>query len=143
MKRNIVLGCILAAMVCANLVSATMDDRDYQITVIATATNSVSYVLRGELEGVYVEVPTGKTGTVTVASEQATLFSKADIAATTYFPVRIPLVSTAGVALTAVDAGSNTNAIVGKAAMAGPIAATVVGAGTGTNTWNIKLIYKR
>jgi hypothetical protein len=124
---------------------AQMIDRDYDFSLVTTNAGSRAYTIRGELEGVWVEIPTGKTATVAVATAEMTVFSKADITSATdgFFPVRIPLYSTAGVALTEVDAGANTNAIVGKAPLAGAVTVTVTpkAATTGTNAYAVKLIY--
>ena len=141
MKKTVLVALMLAAF--GGVAFGEMDDKVFNVSVIATATNSASYVLRGELQGVHVDVPAGATGTVTVASSQMTLFTKSAIAADAYFPVRIPVYSTAGAALTVVDAGSNTNAVVDRAAMAGAITATVIGTGTATNAYKVTLIYKK
>ena len=122
-----------------------MDIRPFDFNLVTTNAGSKSFVLRGELEGVNVVIPANKTATVSVATAQMTLFSKADITSATdgYFPVRIPLYSTAGAALTEVDAGSNTNSLVGKAAMAGSVTVTVTpkAATTETNDYAIGVIF--
>ena len=141
MKKMLMIA-ILAAFAQAGF--AQMDDRDYKVAVTGATTNSVSYVLRGELEAVHVDVPAGATGTVTVATSQGTVFSKAAIDAdAVYFP-RVALMTTAGVAATFVGGTNDTaNAWYGKAPLAGPVSVTVIGTGTNAATYNVKVIYKK
>jgi len=141
MKRMLIIAALVA--VCS-VAHATMDDRYYSVTVIATATNSQSFVLRGELEAVAITIPTGSTGTVTVATQQGTVFSAAGLTASAvYFP-RVALSTTAGVAATFVGGTNNVaNAWYGKAPLAGPVMVTVIGQSAGTNTYGAKIIYKK
>jgi len=122
---------------------ADMDNKDYNIAVIGNTTGSASYVVRGELEGVYVKVPAGTmTGTVTVATSQETLFTRAITADGMYRP-RVSTHTTAGAAATFVGGTNNVaNPWYSKAAMAGIVTVTVVQDGPGTN-WVVTLLYDK
>ena len=138
------IGVLLAACVMlAGVGLADMDSKDYNIAVIGNATNSASYVVRGELEGVYVNVPAGTmTGTVTVATSHETLFTRAITADGMYRP-RVSTHTTAGASATFVGGGNNTaNTFYDKAAMAGIVTVTVAQDGPGTN-WVVTLLYKK
>lgn len=141
MKKLMVLTALLASGLA---VLAAMDDKTYNVTVIGTTTNSANVVLRGELEAVKIDVPNGATGTVTVATSDGTVFSKADIAADViYFP-RVALHTTAGVAATFVGGTNDTaNAWYGKAPLAGDVTVTVIGQSAGTNAYSVKVIYNK
>ena len=93
------IGLIAVIMMIAALCQAGMDNRDYTVSVITVTTNSQSYVLRGTLYGVYVDAPANKTGTVTVASDETTLFTKSITADGMYYP-RAAMHTTAGAAAT-------------------------------------------
>ena len=142
MKNTLV---ILAVMLAAGVVNAGMDDRLFAMPIIGVNTNVKTYVLRGELEGIHVDVPTAGTCTVTVTSEEMTVFSKASIAADTYFSPRLALSKTDGAAATFVGGSNNTaNAWYDNIPLAGPITVKVIGqAATVTNTYNVTLIYKQ
>jgi hypothetical protein len=122
---------------------ALMDTKDFSATVVGTATGTQSYVIRGELEGVYVTVPSGGTATVTIASREQTLFTKS-CTASAFYPILIPAYGTTGSALTQ-SAYLSTNVVYTKAAMAGSITATFVGenAASVTNSWKATILYSR
>ena len=144
MKKFVIL--VLVAMVGLSAY-AQMDTRDFSASLVTTNVGTQSFTLRGEVEGINVVIPAGKTCTVAIATSQQTLFSKADMTAASdgFFAVRIPTHTTAGVAITAVDNGSNTNSLYGKAAAAGSVTATFTPAAatTGTNTYTATVIYKK
>lgn len=127
---------------------AGMEDREFSCTVIGAGTNSVTYVLRGTLEAVNVDVTAPSTSTVTVASDELTLFTKAGITAdATYLP-RAAAHTTAGAAIQFYT-GNETNwtsaAQYESQPMAGAITVTLVGQnGTSvTNNTKVTLIYKQ
>ena len=131
----------LAAFIATSVaLFAGMEDREFGCSVIGTATSTVTYVLRGELQAVNVDFTAGRTGTVTVASDELTLFSKADIAADATFLPRAATHDKGGVVLTNATFG-------GYAAppMAGAVTVTVVGqdALSRTNDAKITLIYEQ
>jgi len=141
MKRLIVMALALLAMGVA--AQADMDCRPYSLTVIGGATNSKTYVLRGELEAVHVSVPAGATGAVNVASSQGTLFNKTGVDASAVYYPRVALHTTAGVPATFVAGSAVTNAWYGKPVMAGEITVRLIGeVAAGTNTFVTTLIYK-
>jgi len=90
---------VLCGIMLAGVSFAGMNDRDYDFSVIGTATGSVSYVLRGELEGIYVDIAAGSTQTVTVASDEQTLFTKS-VTADAWYPVLYAAYGSTGSALT-------------------------------------------
>jgi hypothetical protein len=143
-------GVILAAVgILAGVARAAMDDKAFNLTTATSATNSASYVLRGVLEGVYVNAPANSTGAVTVATAHETLFS-ASITTDAMYRPRVSTHTTAGAAAT-FNVYSNTAATASaavaqtwydKPAMAGPVTVTVVESGIGTN-WVVTLIYDK
>jgi hypothetical protein len=125
-------------------------------TTIAASTSTVSYVIRGELEGIHIDVGTAttRTQTVTVASEQMTLFTKACTADAMYLP-RYAMHGNTGSAIT-FNTYSATNMAAGvtaaqaqtwygKAPLAGKITVTVVGnnGASKTNTTAVTLIVNK
>jgi hypothetical protein len=99
---------------------------------VAASTNAVTLVCRGELYGIYVNVgtPTTRTQTVTVASAQQTLFTKA-MTADGWYPLMYRQYGSTGSAL-----GNTTNdLIMGRAPLAGDVTVTVVG-GNGASKTN-------
>lgn len=121
-------------------IAQTMDTRVYTVTSIGTNAASQTFVLRGELESLYVDVTATKTQTVAVASAFGTAFSAAITADAVYYP-RVQEQTSAGAAITS---GSTTNTSFGKFPMAGPVTLTVTPAAdtTGTNTTTVTVIYK-
>ncbi len=114
---------------------AEMGDRAFVGTVTGVTTSTVSYVLRGALEAVQVDVTAPATSTVTVASGGLTLFSKADIAADAVYLPRVGTHLATGVANTNFDKGP----------MAGLVTVTVLGqnAVSVTNATTVTLIYSK
>lgn len=146
-----VLGLIGIVALAAQFASAAMDDRDFTVAVTGLGTNSTSYVLRGELKGVYVDVPASQTGTVSVTSSQATLFSKADITTDAFYLPRTGIHQYTGAAAT-FNTYSSTNSLQANAQtiydafpMAGSITVTVIGQTAGTTAVNyvVTLIYEK
>jgi len=136
MKKLIAL---LAVALCAGSAFAQMDDATFSLSSITTNSDSASYVLRGEIEAINVIIPAGKTATVAVATSEATVFSASLTSSTDgiFYP-RAQVTTTDGTA-------SLTNAVLTKFVAAGTVTATVtpgVGA-TGTNSYTVKVIYKK
>jgi hypothetical protein len=137
---------LVAFMATSVALFASMQDREFSCTVVGAGTNAVTYVLRGELEAIKVDVTAPSTSTVTVASDQLTLFSKASIAADATFLPRAAIQTTAGVAATFVGGTNNAaNAWYDKQPMAGSVTVTLVGenAASVTNNTKVTLIYKQ
>jgi hypothetical protein len=145
MKKLFISVAVLAAL--ASVAGAAMDSRDYSSTLVTTAASTQSFTLRGTLNCVYVDLPTGKTATVAVATSEGTVFTKADIAADTAFYPAIPMVKAAdGAAATFVGGTNDTaNAWYAKPALAGLVTVTVTPKAetTGTNTYGVRVIYDR
>lgn len=148
-----VIGCVLVALPA----KARMDDAVYSIQTIgngASSTNSATYVLRGTIEHIYIDVPSLSTGAVTVASEHETIFSKTGIAADACYTPRKAAQTYAGASHTWTELGTNSTGAVGmtitqnaldmeKYAVAGDVTVTVVGASTGTVTYGVTVVYSK
>lgn len=138
---------LLAAALCVGAAYGAMDDKDYTFSATNGVTKTNTYTLRGVLHGVYVDVPAGtQTGTVTVATEHETLFTRAITADGMYRP-RVSTHTTAGAAAT-FNSYSHTGTVANaqtwydKAAMAGPVSVTLAVEGPGTN-WTVTLLYDK
>jgi hypothetical protein len=108
-------------------------------------------MLRGELEGVYVDVADNKTNVVLVSAPEGTLFTKT-VSSDAFYPIRVPLYDTSGVALTETHyfhgdnlTNSYTVALIGKMPLADVVTIRAAGAAntTGTNSVTIKVIYNK
>jgi hypothetical protein len=136
---------MIALLVCGLTAFGAMDDKDFSSTVVGAGTGTVSYVLRGELAGIYVDVETASTTTqtVTLASSQQTLFTK-DMSADGWYPLQYAQYGSTGSALT-FDSTTGTNAWYNNAPMAGLITLTVTGknAASSTNTTTVTVIYDK
>ena len=146
MKNTGLIALAVSAFIAATA-SAQMADTDFAISLVGTNTAAKTYVIRGELESIYVDVPASATNTVVVTSEQGTLFSKSSIAADAWYLPRVATHTTAGAAATFVGGTNDTaNVWYSKAAMAGPITVTVTGenaALTNATTTTVTLIYRK
>ena len=120
--------------------------------ISSAATGSVTKVIRGEIDSIYVDLTAGATGTVTVTDDYGTIFTLAGIAADTqYFPRRAGQ-TTVGGALTAVytNIAGEGGTLVGEAAgysrywAAGPVTVKVVNQTVDvTNTMAVTIIAKQ
>jgi len=146
MKNTGLIALAVSAFIAATA-SAQMADTDFAVSLVGTNTAAKTYVIRGELESIYVDVPASATNTVVVTSEQGTLFSKSSIAADAWYLPRVATHTTAGAAATFVGGTNDTaNVWYSKAAMAGPITVTVTGenaALTNATTTTVTLIYRK
>lgn len=147
MKKILFYGLIAVVALGAVSALAEMDNRDFTVSTVTTNVGTKSYTLRGEVEGINVVIPTGKTCTVAIATAQQTIYTGTALTTATdgYFPVRLAIVDSTGTAISEVDAGSNTNSVYAKAAMAGTVTATFTPAAgtTGTNSYTATVIYKK
>jgi len=147
MKRLVTL--LAAFVMLAGVGLGAMDDQNFSISAANGVTTNKAYVMRGTLHGIYINAPSGSTGTVTVATAHETLFSRTITADGMYRP-RVSTHTTAGAAAT-FNAYSNTAATASaelaqtwydKAALAGLVTVTVAETGVGTN-WVVTLIYDK
>jgi hypothetical protein len=150
-----IVALILGALIVAP-VYAGMDTVKYTLSGIgklASSTNSATYVVRGMVESIYCDMTALGTGTVTVASDQGTIFSKSVTADGQYFPRAVGQ-TTAGATLTWGASGTNGADGVGvtytptgteKIAVAGDVTVTLVSAveATVTNNAVITLIINK
>ena len=143
------LTMVLAMVALCATAFAEMDNKEFAAAkqTIAGSTNSQTLVLRGLLEGVHIDVGTAttRTQTVTVASAQQTLFTKA-VTADGWYPLQYAQYGSSATALTFVGGTNDTaNPWYGKAPMAGDITVTIVGgnAANVTNTTTVTLIYSK
>lgn len=99
MKR--IAGLFLLTLLCVSAAFAGMDDQDFAMgNIVGAATNTKTYALHGTLEGVYVDITASATCTVTVASDETTLFTLAGIVADALYNPRATMHTTAGAAAT-------------------------------------------
>jgi hypothetical protein len=142
MKYGKCIGILAAVLACASIVFASMEAQDYNFTVVAANAYTNSYILRGEVKAVEIDVAAGSTQAVVITSGQATLFTKTCTADARY-DLLYPAYSSAGAALT--DAGTTiTNVIRTVGAVAGAVKVVATGdAGqTATNALKVTLIYE-
>jgi hypothetical protein len=138
----------LAVFAIAGASFAGMEDREFNLTVTGVTTQSVTYVLRGTLEAVNVDVTAPSTSTVTVASDELTLFTKSGIAADATFLPRAAAHTTAGAAIqfyTGNETNWTSTALYQAQPLAGAVTVTLVGqnAASVTNNTKVTLIYKQ
>jgi len=135
--KKMLLG-LVVGLGFASMVMAQADSRDFLCTVTSISTGTASYVVRGEIAAVRVIVPTGGTGTVTLATANETIFSKADVATTATFYPRLKVNTSAG--------GTNiVDGVTDRFVSAGLMTATVANSATTvTNgTYTIRVIYRK
>lgn len=139
---------ILALFSLCSVAQAGMNDITVSYTLITTNSDSDTYVLRGELEGVYVDVAATKTNAVLITDEYgATLFNAA-VSSDLFYPIRVPLYGTTGSLITFIGGGATNdtaNTWYGKYPMAGAVTIRIAGHGasTGTNAVSATLIYNQ
>lgn len=134
MKKIVVL--ILFAALCASA-RAEVKQSAASASLVTTAASTSSVPVRGILKGVYFDIPTGKTGGVSiVSSEGNTLLSVSGVTADTLYQPRAAIHSTSGVAVY-----EATNAIYDAIAVVGDLTVTITPAAntTGTNNWSVKI----
>jgi hypothetical protein len=144
------LAYILLAVAAFGVLSASaeMDDKAFPaMTTTNAGTDTESMVIRGTLQGVYIDVTAPATNTVVITDVYGrTLFTKASIVADTYFPIVIAEGLTTGAAATFIGGTNNAaNAWYGKAALAGKVTATLTGqdGSSATNPVIVTVIYDR
>jgi len=145
MKKLIALLALVAVFAMPAL--AQMEAREYASTHVATAAATTTYALRGELYGIYVDMPAGSpTATVAVvASPHGTIFSRAGITADGLYSPRLSTHTTGGAAWPMLlDAtGSSTNVPQALIPLAGDVAVTVTPTTqVVTNDYKVYLIYR-
>lgn len=134
MKKLLSILSILAVTVSAR---AEMDSINFSNSSVGTAQCSRAYVLRGTIKSVYFDVPATKTGAVTVATSEGTVFTVSGITSDTKYNPLQAVHSGTGAAIY-----EGTNAIYGAIAAAGTVTVTFVPAAntTETNTWSARII---
>lgn len=126
------MALLLVGCICTPAPAQSVLTKDYSVTVVDTATNSQSFVVRGPLLGVWIDAPANATGTVSVATRGSTVFSAASVAAdVTYYPVVQNVNST----------GTLVSAQFVPVPLAGSTTVQVIGGSAGTNTWPVKLLF--
>ena len=108
--------------------------RSYTISNAGIATNTKTYAIHGQLEGIYVDKAAARTGAVTVASDYDTLLTAASVTADTMYYPRVDTEDLAG----------NTNGIYGKAPLAGEVTVTVTDLiAAQSNDYVVTIIYSK
>jgi hypothetical protein len=121
-----------------------MDDVQFGGSVKNTAAITNAYVVRGEVGGVLVTLPTAMTCTVSITSSEGTIFSKTvgGAAGSTYYSLRYPAYGSTGVALGFTDStGTTTNSVYVPLALASKVTAVTTGVlpASGTNAVVVQL----
>jgi hypothetical protein len=142
------LAYILLAVAAFGVVSASaeMDNKPFTGTPLGTTAITNSYVLRGTLEGVAIDLTAPATNTVTITDEYGqTLFSKSSIAADAYYGIVFPQYTYAAAAATFVGGTNDTaNVVYGKTAIAGKVTCVILGVNAAvSNACTVTLIYNR
>ena len=117
---------LMAIMACVAL--AEMNDVQFGGSVVNTTALTNSYVVRGEVGGVLVTLPTVQTCTVVIASSEGTIFTKtvSGAAGNYYYTLRYPAYGSTGSALGFTDStGTITNAVVAPLAVASKVTAII------------------
>jgi hypothetical protein len=139
----------LLILLAVNTARAGMDNVIYTLPVVGLLTNTATYVIRGTLESIYVNMSASCTGTVTVTDDYGTLFTKATIGSDTKFYPRVAGQTTAGATLTmdsvfngsAAGTNTTTSPLWEKIALAGPVTVKIIGESASyTNSAVITLI---
>jgi hypothetical protein len=144
---------LVGAVVCVGAALADMDVKSDSATVIGTATGTVTFSVRGTIEGVYLNASggTAPTGTVTIAdSDGQTIFYMANMTTSTdgKFNIVVPgYASTSGALATWItdSAGSTNTVYTHGAPVVGTVTATIVGGNNAahTNVWAVKLFVRK
>lgn len=134
---------ILAALVCSGALAAVagMEAQKYEFTLATTSAGTNSYVLRGELFGVYVDCAASKTNTVLITDEHGTIFNKSGLTTDAHYPLLYAAYDSAAAAIVT----DSTNAVYMPRALASEVTVVVTPAAgtTGTNDFKVYLLYKR
>ncbi len=137
----IVVAAVLASV---GIATATMEAQDYNFTIVAANAYTNSYILRGEVKAVEIDVAAGSTQAVVITSGQVTLFTKTCTADARY-PVLYQASTSAGVALTYVGADSptGTNTLYTPGVVAGAVKVVATGDANQavTNALKVTVIY--
>jgi hypothetical protein len=131
MKKFAILVALVAAIFSAK---AEMDSVKFTLSAATTNVASQTYVIRGQIEGIYADVAANKTQTVAVATVEDTVLSKSLTADEMFYP-RIVGNN---------DSGASTN-VFASFVSAGDVTVTVTPAAntTGTNTTTVTVIYSK
>lgn len=143
-----VLACLLVGFIGTSAALAEWDRADIEVSVVNINTGTVSTVVKGEIGTIITTVPTGATGTITLATaDGVTLFSKSGLTAgTSAWTVLTPAYTAAGVAITERAGGDTnvyTNSIYKAFSTASEVTMTVIttGASSGTNTYKAGIVF--
>ena len=132
---------IFASMVVlalANAAYAGTSDRPVTFSLITTNSDTETYVVRGQIEAIEVDVAATKTNVILIADQVgATIFS-ATVSADAVYPILVPTYST-----TAVQNYAGTNAVLARYPASGDITIRAAGAAgtTGTNSVSVNVIF--
>jgi len=110
MRYGKCIGILAAVLACASIVFASMEAQDYNFTVVAANAYTNSYILRGEVKAVEIDVAAGSTQAVVITSGQATLFTKTCTADARY-DLLYPSYGSTAAALTESGGGAITSTI--------------------------------
>jgi hypothetical protein len=151
MKKLLTLAAIV---LCASYALAGVDSVAYSLTQTRHLTNSVTYVLRGHIESIYVDIAANTTNTILVTDSYGTILTKSGITADARYNPREQAQTTAGAASTWTElgndaSGATTNAVTtGKfgerIAVAGPVTVALFSpAAITTNDATVTILYTK
>jgi len=144
MKKYLAWIAIAVLLCSAGVALAGADSKLYALESVGLVTNAKTYVIRGEIEAVYIDVDTATTRTNMVYVTDpfgVVIFSNATLTADAKYYPRKQGQTTAGAALSWTEAGTQTNTVTTtyfaeRFAVAGEVTATYVNVGTSTTQTN-------
>jgi hypothetical protein len=137
------LCAVASILLLVGMVRAGVDDVNFGGTLKLAVPVTNSVVVRGEVAGVLVTLPTAMTGTVVITSAEGTIFSKTitGAAGSQYYSLLYPEYGSTGSALTKNESTSVTNAIMGRLVVAGKVTAVMTQTGdTATGCTNALVV---
>lgn len=143
MKRISVLFLVMVSIAAFSMAGG-INERTFTVTVpLTTVVTASSYVVRGEILGVHVDVTASTCGVAIATDDNQTIFSKAGISSDTYYSIiGNPCVNYLG---NIIEPGTGTNLVYRPFVSDGPLTVTVTNstiAAACTNTYSIKVVFR-
>ena len=154
MKRiNLFAGIVGAVAGIAVGALAGMDDITFinDLSVANAAAKTNNYFVRGTVEGVLVKIEdcasAVRTNAVALTSDDGQTIFSANVVGTctNFYPIAVPLYSTAAAAINSSTVDATTNRVYAGQAVASKVTCTVTGVAfpTLTNSVTVKLLYRQ
>lgn len=140
---------LVAASLIAGVITARAEYGQQAASGSVVTTNAVTATLpiKGEIRNIYFDIPTGKTGTLTITSSEGfSILGVTNISSDTLYAPRIATHTIAGAAITEAGGGATNdtyNVVYAPAAVVGDCSITIspAAATTGTNNWGVQINY--